>query len=459
MVTITECQRLDWNFHKRICPSFTESKPTITDPDEHLDGVYEFMPSLGKVDYKRGLLFPGGDQPPRFVWLKTWITYPGYETWDKTEYFGEHAPECTYEAHSNIQARDICRDQEEHLFIHHKENTAGESPNLAAKACTRSGNCSYAMKGPIMFMYGWVDRNANTWYDDMDMRDARSAADYFSSAYRQGLKDTNLEKQHFWATFILSREDATRHNMSGKYRDSIKNGCDSIYSAEGSGIANLLGIPILIRPMQPQIQTNLLGFRIRDNEAELAQQTPERENRDAMLLLRDITSTTIGPQGTTAAMCPFRSNDRDYAGENGFGSSPRLWRSMSSALLARADGLPLPPVHVEALVEYIRERVEPRLSRAVSGIAPGGVVPSREDVLKSITKSEFEEYYRNYSAMKAGHDPDWSFYPSPYAMTKSYPEWTNTIMDQIWDEQKAAGVKQESEMERMPGWTDISPRQ
>ena len=47
LLSVIECQKLDWKFHKRICPSFDEVKPTITDPNGSIDGiVFDYMPIL-----------------------------------------------------------------------------------------------------------------------------------------------------------------------------------------------------------------------------------------------------------------------------------------------------------------------------------------------------------------------------------------------------------------------------
>ena len=116
----------------------------------------------------------------------------------------------------------------------------------------------------------------------------------------------------------------------------------------------------------------------------------------------------------------FRGNDRDYVGEDGFGSSPKASKSVGSVWVVRADGIPLPLLHVQALVGYIRDKVEPRLANALSGVAPGEVVADREAVLDSITKAEFAEYYDNFKAMKVRHDPGWARLPSPYEMTEGF---------------------------------------
>ena len=95
-----------------------------------LNGVIDdFMPSLGLVNFRRGLFFPAGEQSkPQFVWIKTWIAYPGYETWDKEEFFGKGGADRIFGAHNNIQARDAARDSEDTLSFYCKEDATEESP-------------------------------------------------------------------------------------------------------------------------------------------------------------------------------------------------------------------------------------------------------------------------------------------------------------------------------------------
>ncbi|KIW75681.1 hypothetical protein Z517_10423 [Fonsecaea pedrosoi CBS 271.37] len=449
------CQKLDWKNHKIICPSFQEPKPQVTEANGRIDGIfYDFLPEVGLVDFRRALVFPGDKQPPKFVWVKTWIVHGGSETFDSKPFF-DHAGEtdCIYLAHNSIQARDACRDEKDLLRFFFKDDTSKEPPNLAVQAFTRSGACSKYLKGPIILMCGTVGARGHDHFRDVDMRDSRSAADFFSSAYRSGYGDSCLLEKRFVTTAIACPEDITSYQLEGKYHQQVFDGCDSVFQAEGSGIANLLGIPILIRShIPPKPKRNQYGAWIpQDEENEPTDVGPD--SVDALFLLRDITSTTTGRQETTASMHRFRTNDRDYAGTNGFGSSPKASRRSGSFSLVRADGLPLLSLHVEALVGYIRDEVEPRLSHALAGTASGGVVASREAVLNSITQADFSRYFDAFKAAKTLHDHIVAFIPSPYAMSKEFLADMERQADIIWEDQKAAGFKQESEHEpvQQPG--------
>ncbi|EXJ71967.1 uncharacterized protein A1O5_04469 [Cladophialophora psammophila CBS 110553] len=152
-------------------------------------------------------------------------------------------------------------------------------------------------------------------------------------------------------------------------------------------------------------------------------------------------------------MARFGTNDRDYAGENGFGSSPKFWKIMGAVWAVRTDNVPLLHYHVEALVGYIRDEVEPRLRKALAGVPSGGVVVGREHVLDSITRADFSKYFDTFKAAKSFQDIGWAAVPSPYEMPKHAIQSRMKLMEEKWERQKAAGWKQQSDVEpvRRPG--------
>ena len=99
--------------------------------------------------------------------------------------------------------------------------------------------------------------------------------------------------------------------------------------------------------------------------------------------------------------------------------------------------MPLLPQHVEVLLGYIQDKVEPHLSPALSGIAAGAAVVGRGKVLDSITKAEFQHYFDNLKATKAVADPGWANVPPPYAITKEFAARLKPENDRIWEEQDA----------------------
>lgn len=113
-------------------------------------------------------------------------------------------------------------------------------------------------------------------YVDIDMRDARTAADCFGSEYRDGSgKMVHLKDQRILVSSCDSPQHMAQNNHTEKYLEHVLDGCDSIFWSGGSGIANLLGFPLSLR----LVASHQEGHR----------------NPEAMLLMRDITSTTFGP--------------------------------------------------------------------------------------------------------------------------------------------------------------------
>ncbi len=340
---------------------------------------------------------------------------------DKEVYFGEDCTDRMKTSHNNIQARDIDRDKAEQLLFHHKENIMAENPNLGVRDFTRAGVCADIFRGPILVTRMGCSADGFEEYRDMDCRDARNAADFFSSAFRLGQKSAGLQDIRVMAIGALYdsilKEGHHFCFLKGEGRSwhtRILDGCDSIFSAEGSGIANLLGIPILLRRCDeldiPEVLRQAYGLHRKKDQG--------LHNRNAMLLKRDITSTTTSKaswQPRNRFCAAFIGNYGQHAGEKGFGSSPVLWNDTDTGIVmvARADGHPLVWPHFMALCRYISTKVEPRLAQAVSGLAEGGVVTERESVLNSITKAEFLDVWKQLKAERA-IDPKWSFCPSPY---------------------------------------------
>lgn len=266
-------------------------------------------------------------------------------------------------------------------------------------------------------------------FHDMDMRDFRHAADAFSWAYRDGsLRWSDLRKERLLVTHCRSTDYGRNPTNLKKYSERVLDGCDSIFAAGGSGIANLLGIPLSIR------HTVLPSTYISESPRDF-------HSSEAMLLMRDITSTTFGPQAKDNYL------DQEFAGENGFGSSPERWNEQNRAgaiLIARGDGIPLLNQHVEALCGYIEVVVEPKLSRAIAGLSPGDVVADRDAILKSINKKEFLEFFEALKQLRSVNDDDWRNMPSPYDID---PKSKGVVLRKrgTWNVQQDVGMRQQSD--------------
>ncbi|KIV87655.1 hypothetical protein PV11_03187 [Exophiala sideris] len=262
------------------------------------------------------------------------------------------------------------------------------------------------------------------------MRDVRNAADYFSSTYRMGSQDADLESVRVAVGIVVCPRTFVR-SPTGYF---IVNGCDSIFQAEGSGIANLLGLPMTVRPWYAH-PTGSEDLR----------------NHEAVLLMRDITSDHVGTLTSTPGygdLDNFRGMGGSYCGEQGFGSTPQIWtgNKIGDVLVARADGLPLLSLHLEALCLYVSTKVEPRLAQAISGLTGDALVHSREQVLGTITKADFLAFFEELRAQRRQTDPRWRFFPTPYSMNKEFLESTRDTAEGLFNDQRTMGHLQMSDM-------------
>ncbi|KAK5385792.1 hypothetical protein LTR20_005292 [Exophiala xenobiotica] len=322
------CQKMDWKNHKILCSSFKNPKPETDRPGRF---------------FRRGLFFPGGSAPAQFVWVECWTdfedTEPICDQFDRKPYFGQYgAAARTFFSEPNpVQARDMTRDSFEFgLHFWCLDLSVAEPPNLGLRTMTRGQACAPNFRGPILVVRHTKKGRNKESYVDIDMRDVRNTADHFSWMYREGTGNmAHLKDQRVLATGCLCPQDQAQGGSRSKFVQQVIDTCDSIFAAGGSGIANLLGIPLSLR----------LAQEPRPGDS--------RRNREAMLLMRDITSTTVGsiPFGKTFI-------NRNFIGEEGFGSSPDLWNDTKPGcvLIARADGVPLLKEHVEALCAYIENK-------------------------------------------------------------------------------------------------------
>ena len=239
-------------------------------------------------------------------------------------------------------------------------------------------------------------------YKNIDMRDVRNVADFFSSIDR-GCSD---ETVHMEACDILCHADAaslrTRKLMARTIQ--ANNGA---YTQQGSGIMNLLGLPlqaasfnIFPGPIEPR--GNAIGHRnpevaelCRDINSSIKGRSAQVAEEDAA---RDLMVATYGPM---AAMIGGGRNVD--VGKMGFGSVHARWEKadVGSVCVARADGKPLLAEHLEALCAFGEEKVAPALTKAVANVGVGELVPGRDAVLNQITKSKFLEFFADFKIRQA----------------------------------------------------------
>ncbi|KPI36624.1 uncharacterized protein AB675_10070 [Cyphellophora attinorum] len=385
-----DCQKLDHKNHKIFCGKAETLRPS--------------------KDHFRALFFPGGDALPRFEW----ILDPNYAL---PNLFGDRGIDVRKFKHNTIQARDIGID---------------DPPNLAMRAFTRGGTAAWNTRGPwLIFHYVEDGKEGDDSYIDMNMHDVRSAADVITVIYDdlpQG--PGNLDKDLKPPVQVA------------------RNGCDILFALEGSGIANLLGLPMFVRPM---------GFQSTLKQA--------GRNSKGALLMTDITSEAVTDfvlkkpggvpvmttEGVRAMMC---GEQEDHQGSYGFGTPPASFCSdeVGPVLICRADNKPLLTGHIEALCDYIKVVIDPQVQAAKQRLNVGEVIQNREEILTGITKANFLAHWEKFKedkikAQASEAHPEWTpKYPSPYEMMGKTLESVNRFTETIYSKQIEGGMKQDSEM-------------
>lgn len=357
---------------------------------------------------------------------------------------------------NHIQQRDSNRDDEDSLGI-----VTLMLPNLerneSLRRFTRSGTCGLAWSGPVIVsrQRGRVPEKGRC--VDVEMRDVRTAADYFSSDSRGYGAN---RKVHSLAAVISPR--VMVQNGSPAFMEKAIDHGDIVYSEQGSAIVNLLGIPLQVRPAVESLE-----YVSKDSN-----RGHHTANDYATLLKRDLNSTTFGCQLTevekrrrdsksasSGLYVEIREPHGVEPGIEGFASCPetRFDYDVCGALVGRADGLPLPAQHMEAICEYLKQEVEPILRAAIDGLAPGTPIANREEVLNGITKQNFLRFWDTYSAHKVMMG-EWTETPSPYEMKGSVLEEHRERTENLFVVQRAQGLAQWCGTPEDPAWAEDDRR-
>ncbi len=70
--------------------------------------------------------------------------------------------------------------------------------------------------------------------------------------------------------------------------------------------------------------------------------------------------------------------------------------AMDTAVIARADGKPLPAHHLEALCAFCKMELAPKFAAALENEPTGQTVPSRDALLTEITEERLLEFFKKY---------------------------------------------------------------
>ena len=347
--------------------------------------------------HRRGLYFPGKDKKPQLVWVRTEVKAATAARGHHDEIFDATPFDVETRARhvsirSNIQARCLTRTLipggHEEVAYHLGRDSAQLPPNTAAQRFTRAGAGGSWLRGPILVLrhLGMAEMKH---YQDIEMRDVCHAADFFSVFFRgHGLQDSS-----YLAAIALCETSAEGTSV---YDSRTLDEKDDLWSMQGSPISNLIGIPILIGPV---------------HDVSLRQRYQMGHNHIDRLAV-DLNATKVGNK------MAYDEEEQGPAGEvfkgqYGFGSPAILDDPTGPRCAVRADGVPLLPGQLEALIEYAKQKVEPLVAESIAGLPKPSDVVRRTQVLDCINKTRFLSFFDEYKIRKGGN---WSAVPSPWEM-------------------------------------------
>ena len=215
----TDCQRLDWKLHKLVCKSFHDVKPS--------------------ENHRLVLFFPAADTVPHLVWVPV-QSNDQCQVIDKALIdLEDESVRMKEDVRNLLQGRWVGRDSDERLQIIMKEEKHGDAVNQAVQNVTRTGVAAKTWRGPLCVAVIAGRNGRFEHYRDVEPRDVRSAADFFSIAYRS---DEASCAGYEIETLIKKPSMAS----SAEYTQNISPDNVSEWTWGGSCITNLLGMPMLV---------------------------------------------------------------------------------------------------------------------------------------------------------------------------------------------------------------------
>lgn len=257
-----DCFKLDWKNNKIFCAVFINDKR----PEKK---------------YRRALFFPGGESPPRFQWVELYIRRDQHgEDFFASAEFGNEDKDIGSTNFNHIQGRSLARVPGEALHWHKIVKPLAvpdtDPANVGLRTFTRSGACWEEFRGPVFVLRAMTNEKGRMRYLDMTMRDVRAAADLLSQTGRDGYDQKHLRDVKVLGTIVRAAEELP--GGAKEWDEVVLNGRDKVWASEGSGIANLLGLPLLCR------STAFIPYQEPD---------PALCNEVISLLYRDVVSSCV----------------------------------------------------------------------------------------------------------------------------------------------------------------------
>jgi hypothetical protein len=372
-----------------------------------------------------------------------------YETMDFEGLFGEKRPDAGFSVRSSAQNRAMVRNEHERLQAFCRQDAVSKTPNHGLRRFTRGGVCGLTWGGPVIVARHRTEPKSE-YFLDMDMLDIRHAADFLSSAQRSYVPARPVQPHYVEAAGILCYNTGA---TGTPYYPIINQATDPVFMTGGNRIANLIGLPLLVRTS---------GGSYSHSRSVFIEAPLEGANPMAALLKRDIVASRKGPlpestppanirQSISSYYRTIGKSDKeafeDYRAEMGrelsaaeiaflvcyaessipntstlhedfagFGATPAPYNidQLGPVIVARADCQPLQHQHLEAICEYIKQKVEPKMRSAVAGLEVGDTVTDYEEILNGISKTAFLEFWNEYKSAKAINDPHWRDMWDPY---------------------------------------------
>jgi hypothetical protein len=365
-----ECRQTDSPVHKTVCPSYTT------------------LPSRPSPNHRRAILFPAQD-PPKFVWVEC-NHLPGWTTSHQSVRFESFLqntagrPPVERLVSSNIYRRRLLKPEIAVYNLH--RTTMYQLPanisirNLAHEQTPLRPHRDWW--GPVIVLGVTVQQNMIETFEDLTITNFQDVVDFlcfhwtdlvplqpnilFEPAQRvQGIKISCKKDQrelfvHKYSSYSVTQYHLIYHPAYGSM----------------SPVSTYIGIPLLMYRCPPEGDAN--------HQSAAPDGFDPLVNKEASLL-----QTILDPN------------------HENWGAVSAGWEGcQGNVVLVRQDGRDLAGQHVEALVEYGRNVVWPRMDAATVG--------TRRAVTATVNHLDFRVFWEKMITDKEFEDWMWMDVTSPF---------------------------------------------
>ena len=352
-----ECQQTDWPSHSLLCSQYSAH--------------------TGRPDpsYKRAILFPPNENKPQCIWIECRtevsdedpdVTYE-WESCQVEDLLGGKLGQYYASAERKLIQRNVLRDRKFanslHVVCRETFGIDGSQLNKSVVRATR-GAAVLSWAGPIIALKKKGLGMDPLHYIDINMQDYRDVVDYFITYANESVQDGELGG-----------------DRNSKLR-GVKIHCKGDQRAFGTEVYSAVDVPkdhpIFHDPIAPISQ--LVGMPIHTRKY-----PPDKLWKDSYMNV----------PATFLHLVADPSN-------NGWGWAPMMWQNnVGSVLVVRSDGQDVTTRQVEALSRFCQFKMQPLFENALGG---GLVEMTREEVMRYLTPSVFEEFMENMEELMKNLD-------------------------------------------------------